>query len=186
MRKIINSSYVTLDGVVENPHMWPPLPLGDAAEHDEVQYALLEHCEVLLMGRRTYDAFAPVWPTRSGDPVSDRINAMRKVVASTTLTQPAWKNTEVVSAGLADRLRELKREDGGDIVQYGVGPVTNLMLREGLLDRLYLWMHPLFVRATTQDLLFDPEVEATFELRDSQTLSNGIVILRYDVHSPGA
>lgn len=186
MRKIINSTYVTLDGVVENPHLWPSLPLGGAAEHDEVQLGLIERCDILLMGRRTYDVFAPVWPTRSGDAFSDRINSMRKVVASTTLTDPTWTNTEVVAGGLAGRLKEMKSERGGDIVQYGVGPVTRLMLDEGLLDELHLWVYPQFVRASTEDLLFDPEVAATFDLNASRVLTNGIVVLQYSVRADGA
>jgi dihydrofolate reductase len=186
MRKIINSTYVTLDGVVENPHLWPSLPLGGAAEHDEVQLELIERCDILLMGRRTYDVFAPVWPTRSGDAFSDRFNSMRKVVASTTLTDPTWTNTEVVAGGLAGRLKELKSERDGDIVQYGVGPVTRLMLDEGLLDELHLWVYPQFVRASTKDLLFDPEVAATFDLNASRVLSNGIVVLQYSVRADGA
>lgn len=186
MRKIINSTYVTLDGVVENPHLWPRLPLGGAEEHDEVQQELLERCDILLMGRRTYDVFAPVWPTRSGDAFSDRINSMRKVVASTTLTNPTWTNTEVVAGGLAERLKELKSERGGDIVQYGVGPVTRLMLDERLLDELHLWVYPQFIRASTEDLLFDPEVAATFDLNASRVLSNGIVVLQYLVRAESA
>jgi dihydrofolate reductase len=186
MRKIINSTYITLDGVVENPHLWPGLPLGGAAEHEEVQLALLERCDILLLGRRTYDVFAPAWTARGGDAFADRVNAMRKVVASTTLTDPTWTNTEVVSSGLAGRVRELKSERGGDIVQYGVGPVTRLLLDEGLLDELHLWVYPQFVRASTADLLFDPEVEATFDLDGSRVLSNGIVVLRYSVHADGA
>jgi dihydrofolate reductase len=183
MRKIINSTYVTLDGVVENPHLWPKLPLGDAAEHEEVQFELLEQCDILLLGRRTYDVFAPAWTSRSGDAFADRINSMRKVVASTTLTDPTWTNTEVVASGLAGRVRDLKSEPGGDIIQYGVGPVTHVLLDEGLLDELRLWVYPQFVRGSTADLLFDPEVEATFDLTASRVLSNGIVVLQYSVHA---
>ena len=183
MRKIINSTYVTLDGVVENPHLWPKLPLGDAAEHEEVQFELLEQCDILLLGRRTYDVFAPAWTSRSGDPFADRINSMRKVVASGTLTGADWANTEVVARGLAGRVRDLKSEPGGDIIQYGVGPVTKLLLHEGLLDELRLWVYPQFVRGSTADLLFDPDLEATFELRASRALSNGIIVLQYSVHA---
>lgn len=181
MRKIINSTYITLDGVVENPHFWPKLPLGGAAEHEEVQWELIERCEILLMGRRTYDVFAESWPTRAGDPFADRINSMRKLVASTTLADPTWTNTELVAGDLAGRLKELKSEPGGDIVQYGVGAVTRLLFDEGLLDELHLWVYPQFVRASTNDLLFDPELAATFDLQTSRALSNGIVVLRYSV-----
>jgi dihydrofolate reductase len=89
MRRIINSTYISLDGVVEAPHLWPSLGHGSDERGDEIQTELLLSCDALLMGRHTYDGFAPVWPTRSGDPASDHINAMSKYVASTTLKDPA-------------------------------------------------------------------------------------------------
>ena len=66
MRKIINSTYISLDGVIENPHLWPPAGTDDGAG-ERIQTELLLACDAVLMGRRTYDAFAPVWPTRSGN-----------------------------------------------------------------------------------------------------------------------
>src|SRR5919109_4170493 len=96
MRKIVNSTYITLDGVVENPHLWPSLGGGDASEGDQIQTELLLACDAVLMGRRTYEGFAPVWPTRSGDPVSDRMNSMPKYVVSSTLSNPEWTNTTVI------------------------------------------------------------------------------------------
>lgn len=77
MRKIINSTYITLDGVIANPHEWPPSDIKDESG-EAIQTELLSACDAVLMGRHTYDAFAEVWPTRSGDPFSDRINSMSK------------------------------------------------------------------------------------------------------------
>jgi dihydrofolate reductase len=96
MRKIINSTYVSLDGVIERPHEWPSVG-GRGSKGDEIQTELLLSCDALLMGRRTYEGFAPIWPTRSGDPGSDHINAMAKYVVSSTLTAPKWNNTSVIS-----------------------------------------------------------------------------------------
>lgn len=77
-----------LDGVVEGPHLWPSI--GDAGSQVsfEIQNDLLQSCDGVLMGRRTYESFAAAWPTRSGDSLSDRMNAMRKHVASSTLRAP--------------------------------------------------------------------------------------------------
>jgi dihydrofolate reductase len=94
------------------------------------------------MGRCTYDVFAPAWTSRSGDPYSDRINTMRKVVVSTTLTDPECRNTEVIADGVVDRVRDLTAQDGGHIVQYGFGGVSRLLLDHGLFDQLQLWIHP--------------------------------------------
>ncbi len=82
MRKIVNSTYVTLDGVITDPQDWPALGTFSEAGY-QVQYELLERCDAVLMGRHTYDGFAPVWSGRSGDPYSDRINAVTKYVVST-------------------------------------------------------------------------------------------------------
>ena len=180
MRQLINSTFITLDGVIENPHLWPPLKAGTSGEGDRIQTDLLEACDIVLMGRRTYDSFAPAWSARSGDPYSDRINTMRKVVASTTLTDPEWANTEVISGDVAARVRDLKGEGGGHIVQYGIGDVSRLLLDAGLFDQVQLWIHPQLVGPSdAADLLYRPGTAATFELVDSRVLSNGIILATY-------
>jgi dihydrofolate reductase len=185
MRNLINSTFVTLDGVVENPHLWPPLKQGSSGEGDSIEADLLESCDIVLMGRRTYDVFAPAWSSRSGDPYSDRINAMRKVVASTTLTDPTWANTEVVSDDVVGRVRDLKGEDGGHIVQYGFGDVSRLLLDEGLFDRFHMWIHPQLVGPKdATDVLSRPGAAAVFDLVDTQVMGNGIIRATYEPVAP--
>ena len=180
MRQLINSTYLSLDGVVENPHLWPPLKRGTSNEGDTIQTELLETCDIVLMGRRTYDSFAPTWSSRDGDPFSDRINTMRKVVVSTTLTDPQWKNTEVIAGDVVGRIRELKEEGGGHIVQYGFGDVSRLLLEHGLFDQFQLWIHPQLVGPDdVSDLLSRPGTTATFDLTESRALSNGIILAIY-------
>jgi dihydrofolate reductase len=134
------------------------------------------------MGRRTYEGFAPVWPTRSGDPVSDRINSMAKFVVSTTLKEPEWANSSVISTDVVDEIRTLKEQPGKDIVQYGFGDVSRLLMEHGLLDELRLWIHPLFVgTGATSDLLFPKGPPTQFELVDSTILNSGMAILSYRV-----
>jgi dihydrofolate reductase len=132
------------------------------------------------MGRRTYESFAPAWTSRSGDPFSDRINTIRKVVVSTTLTDPRWANTEVVAGDVVARVRDLKGETGGHIVQYGFGDVTRLLLDHGLVDELQLWIHPQLVGPSDAgDLLYRPGAAAVFELVDTKALGNGTILARY-------
>jgi dihydrofolate reductase len=176
---LINSTYVTLDGVVENPHLWPSLGRGPSDEGDTIQTDLLQTCDVVLMGRRTYDAFAPAWTSRSGDPYSDRINTMRKVVVSTTLAEPEWANTEVIDGDVVARVSALK-EQGGHIVQYGFGDVSRLLLTAGLFDELQLWIHPQLVGPSdVSALLYRPGTAALFDLVSSRALSNGIILATY-------
>jgi dihydrofolate reductase len=180
MRKIINSTYITLDGVVEGPHLWPSFDRPRDERFDAIQTHLALSCSILLMGRRTYDVFAPVWPTRSGDPLSDHINSMPKHVVSTTLKDPEWKNTHVISGDVVDEITKLKQAPGKNIVQYGFGSVSRLLLEHDLLDELRLWFHPLILgTGKPDDLLFGEAPAVGFELIDSTTLSDGIVILSY-------
>jgi dihydrofolate reductase len=180
MPKIINSTYISLDGVVEGPHLWPSLGRPGDERAERIQTDLLLACDVVLMGRRTYEGFAPVWQQRSGDAASDRINAMRKVVVSTTLRDPEWNNTVVIDGDVPAEIARLRDAPGKDIVQYGFGPVTRLMLEHDLLDELRLWIHPLLVgRGTPGDLLFGETPAVGFELADTTVLSNGIAILSY-------
>jgi dihydrofolate reductase len=180
MRLLINSTFITLDGVIEGPHLWPPLKAGTSGEGDRIQTDLLEACDIVLMGRRTYDVFAPAWSARGGDPYSDRINAMRKVVVSRSLTDPEWTNTEVIAGDVVARVRDLKGEGGGHIVQYGFGDVSRLLLDHGLVDELQWWIHPQLVGpADAADLASRPGTAAAFELVDSRVLSNGIILATY-------
>jgi dihydrofolate reductase len=179
MRKIVNSTYISLDGVIEDPHLWPPTGPEDPAA-TTIQTDLLLSCDAVLMGRRTYEAFAPVWPTRSGDPYSDRINSMRKYVVSSTLRDPEWDNTEVISGDPVDEIGRLKAQPGKDMVQYGFGRLSHALMQHGLLDELRLWVHPLFVGAGgAEALIYRDGPAVTFELRDVTTLKSGIVILSY-------
>ncbi len=179
VRRIINSTYVTLDGVIQNPQDWPSVG-GWTDQGTQVQTDLMERCDAVLMGRRTYDLFAPVWSARSGDPLSEGMNALPKYVVSTTLTDPQWHNTTVIDHDPIETVRDLKQQPGADIVQYGFGPLSHALMAAGMLDELRLWVHPFFVgTGTAGDLLYRAGSSGTFELADSTSLDSGIVILTY-------
>ena len=181
MRRIINSTYISLDGIIQDPQDWP----GNGIEPDgtglKVQTDLLFACDAVLMGGRTYPGFAAAWMARFGDPYSDRINSMTKYVVSSTLRDPEWNNTTVISSGdPVAEIRRLKEQPGQDIVQYGFGQLSYALLEHGLLDELRLWVHPLFVgQATPADLLFRPSAATQLELTGALPLNTGIVILTY-------
>jgi dihydrofolate reductase len=186
MRHIINSTYISLDGVIQDPQDWPDNGIESDGTGMKVQTDLLFGCDALLMGGRTYPGFAPAWMARSGDPFSDRMNSMAKYVVSTTLTDPEWNNTTVISGDPIAAIRRLKEEPGQDIVQYGFGQLSYALLEHGLLDELRLWIHPLFVgRATSDDLMFRPTATAQMELASTLALNTGIVILTYRVPAGG-
>ena len=185
MRKIINSTYITLDGVIEGPQLWPSLGRPGDERFGQIQTELALTCDALLMGRRTYDGFAPVWPTHSGDPLSDHINAMRKYVVSTTLKDPEWANTQVIDGDVVAAITRLKQAPGQDIIQYGFGPLSRLLLEHELLDELRLWVHPLILGSgSPSDLLFGATRGFAFTLADVTALSDGTVMLSYQTDKP--
>jgi dihydrofolate reductase len=180
VRKIINSTYVTLDGVIQNPQDWPSTG-GFGEKGNDIQLKLLENSDAVLMGRHTYDSFAAVWPGLAGIPIGDRMNALPKYVVSTTLTDPAWNNTTVIDRDPIDTIAELKQKPGAHIVQYGFGRLAHELMANGLLDELHLWVHP-FILGTgtgTSDLLFRSGATATFDLVDTVRVDSGIVLLTY-------
>ena len=180
MRRIVNSTYVTLDGVIENPQDWPSGRHQDDGRGGEIQTELLLSCDVLLLGRRTYEGFVPVWTAMSGDPYSDHINAMEKWVVSDTLKEPEWNNSEVLSGDVAAEIARRKGKEGRNIVQYGFGSVTDLLLTHGLLDELRLWVHPFMLGSgSPNDLLFRAKRTAHFELAEVIPLTSGNVVLTY-------
>ena len=179
MRELVNSTYLTLDGVVDRPETWPATG-GFGPEGNAIQGDLLLACSAVLMGRHTYDSFADVWPNMPGDALVDKMNAMPKYVASSTLTDPAWNNTHVLKGDLVAEVEQLKEESGGDIVQYGFGQVSHALMAAGLLDRLRLWVHPFVIgRGGPQGLLYRDAPVTEFELVDVSRLESGIVILDY-------
>ena len=179
MRKLTNSTYITLDGVIQDPQDWPSLGSGDDRGLT-IQSELLLSCELQIMGRRTYEGFAAVWPGRSGDPYSDHINAMRKLVFSSQVADPDWENTIVTAEDPVETVRKIKAEDGGDIVQYGFGHLAHQLMAAGLIDELRLWVHPFFVGHGGPDaLLYRDTATTSLTLGDTTALDNGIVILTY-------
>ena len=178
MRKIINSTYVTLDGVIDNP-MWT-MPYFDA-EAAAFAGSQTDAADALLMGRATYEGFAASWPTRDeSDPTTGAayFNNVKKYVASTTLKHPEWNNSEVLQGDTVEAVRALKEQDGGDILQYGYGSLTTTLIKAGLLDEVRFWIHPVLVGGPS---LTAPlaDVQATFELVDTRVHKNGVIIASY-------
>jgi dihydrofolate reductase len=180
MRRVINSTYMTLDGVVEEPQNWT----FDHRSEDASQHAhdVLFGADAIVMGRRTYEIFAGSWPEmKDATGMADRMNTLPKYVASDTLADPSWNNTTVTKVGdFPGLVRDLKDRSGKDIVQYGFGPLTATLIREGLLDEMQLWLHPLFCGAPAPgDLISHHSPEAKFRLADVRRFDSGVVILHY-------
>jgi dihydrofolate reductase len=178
MRKLINSTYLTLDGVIDNP-MWT-MPYFDA-EAAAFAGSQTEAADAMLMGRVTYDGMSASWSVRDeSDPSTGAayFNNVKKYVASTTLTDPTWKNTEVLQGDLVTAVTALKAQEGKDIIQYGYGSVTAQLVAAGLVDEVRFWIHPVLQggASLTGPL---PDVRTTFELAGTTVLKSGVIIASY-------
>jgi dihydrofolate reductase len=173
MRKVVESTFVTVDGVISSPHEWGP-PYWDD-EHAGYARDLLFEADALLLGRETYEGLAQAWPLRAGTgDYADRINAMPKHVATTTLTDFTWNATRIdgdVATGIAD----LKQQPGGNLLKFGTGPLDRTLLEHQLLDELHLWMFPV-VAGRGQRLLEDMDI-THFTLERETRFGSGIVVL---------
>jgi dihydrofolate reductase len=174
MRKLIESTLVSLDGVIESPNRWS---LFDD-EASQLSLEELDNCDAFVMGRLTYEFFRANWAAVTGNPYLDRINAMPKYVASKTLSEVTW-NATLLGPDLVGAIEQLKAQPGKDLIKYGTSRVDDTLLRAGLIDELRLWVMPAVV-GTGQRLFEDVDTSSLeLTLTDARKLTNGSVILTY-------
>jgi dihydrofolate reductase len=175
MRKVIEATLISLDGVVDDPSVWGQKYFDPAWWKSYTQ--ALEACDALLLGRNTYEMLGE--ESRSRDNAYTRqMNGMRKYVFSSTLKNADWKNSVLVRGDVAAEVARLKREEGKDIMSYGHGPLGQTLLEHNLLDEIQFWIHPMLVgrgKAALRDNL-----RAELKLIESKTLANGVVVVSYE------
>jgi dihydrofolate reductase len=174
MRKIIESTLVSLDGVIENPHLWATEYFDSEAE--EYALELLSTSDAMLMGRRTYEFFAAAFPHRTGE-YGDRVNRISKYVFSSTLKKADWSNSSLVEGDVVPEAAKLKAQAGKDLVIYGHGLLGETLLKNQLLDEFKLWIHPCF--AGRGKLLFREGEKKNFKLIAQKTLATGVIVASY-------
>jgi len=177
MRRLISGLFITLDGVVEDPHRWNP-PYDNREMTEAVQSAL-SASDTHLYGRRSYDMFRSVFT----GPGSERIvhapimNDTPKVLASTNVANAGWGQTTVITDDVAARIRELKHHPGGTINVQASPTLVRFLLGEGLLDELHLLIHPLTV-GTGQRLFDGADIPASFDVIEATPFTTGVISLR--------
>ncbi len=174
MRTMIESTLVTLDGVIADPHIWASEYFDEVATELSLQRLLVS--DAMLMGRRTYEIFSTTWPFID-TAYASRVNEIQKYVFSSTLEKAGWNNSTIVRGKPADEVRRLKEQGDGDLVMYGHGRLGQELLEQNLLDELHFWVHPLFAGSNT--LLFRAGEKSRLTLTGTKTLASGVVILSY-------
>jgi dihydrofolate reductase len=181
MRKLIESTFVTLGGDIGSPQDWG-MPYLSCEEGGRLNRELLFGADALLLGRKTYEglsaAYIAMAAGEAGSP-SDfvaRMNAIPKYVASTTLTEVGW-NASLLDGDVTARIAELKNQPGDYLLKYGTGPLDRVLLEHGLLDEIHLWMVP--VTTGPGQRLFEDVGATGLKLTGTRTLSTGVVVLTY-------
>jgi dihydrofolate reductase len=185
VRKLVVTEFITVDGVVEDPGGSEGFERGGWAfdfdrgdEGDKFKLDELVEAEAQLFGRRTYDGFAAAWPSRTGE-FADRINKGPKYVVSSTLEEPPWENSTVISADVVGEVSKLKAEPGGNILVAGSVQLVRTLLDNDLVDELRLMLFPV-VLGKGKRLFDDGLGKSALELVESRPVGpDGIVVLVY-------
>jgi dihydrofolate reductase len=174
MRKLIESTLVSLDGVIESPEQWAIF--DEEATQRSMQE--LDNYDAFVMGRVTYERFRENWSSSSGNPYFDRIAAMPKYVASRSLTEVTW-NATLLGSDVVAAIERLKAQPGEDLIKYGNSRLDATLLRAGLVDELQVWIMPVVV-GSGQRIFEDVETSSLkLTLGDVNKLRNGSVVLSY-------
>lgn len=181
MRRLIESTLVTLGGEIGTPHVWGPQYLD--AEHGAYATKLLFAADALLLGRVTYEGFSSSYPDmdRHSDNAPaefiDRMNSIPKFVASRTLKTTSW-NATLLEGDVATAVAELKQQPGKNILKFGTGPLDVTLMEHGLIDEFHFLIFPVAL-GTGQRLFEDSPVTTHLKLVESTTFNSGVVVLTY-------
>jgi dihydrofolate reductase len=139
-----------------------------------------QRADAFLFGRRTYELFAPYWGTKEpgSHPISDALNTKPKYLASTTITDPQWADTTVLSGDVAAAIGELKAQPGGELQVHGSGALIRSLLAHDLVDEIQLIIVPVVLGQGAR-LFPDAGPDIALDLVDSRTDSKGVTIQVY-------
>ena len=185
MRKIITTTWVTLDGFIAGPNEemdWVIVDEEMGTYEDEVVSA----ADTLLLGRVTYQSFAGSWPYVPDNPAAHpgekeyarKLNAMRKIVFSKTLPTVEWNNSSLVKEVLPEDITKLKQEPGRDMLIYGSASLVRTLTNHGLIDEYQLLVHPV-VLGGGKPLFQDIKERKKLKLVKTKTFPSGVIGLYY-------
>ena len=180
MRRLIESTLVSLDGVIEAPERWANFDAESTAYSTEQ----LGNYYVFVMGRVTDEKFFANWGHIAGNPYIDLINAMPKYVASRPLTETAW-NATLLGPDPSSAIARRKDQPGKDLIKYGTSRFDDTLVRDHLIHEFHFWIMP--VVGPGQRLFEDVDTSGLdLRLTDERRLENGSVILTYVPADPAA
>jgi dihydrofolate reductase len=184
MGRIVVTEFISVDGVIEAPGGGEDYKYGgwtfEIDRGDEGNQFKLDETmssTALLLGRRTYEGFAAAWPERDGE-FADKFNTMPKYVVSSTLRDPEWTNSTVLSGDVVDEITKLKKDQDGDIVVHGSAQLVQSLIENDLVDQLRLMVFPV-VLGTGKRLFGETTDKKRLQLSSSTVVGDGVAIQVY-------
>jgi dihydrofolate reductase len=186
MGRIVVTEFVSLDGVMEAPgggegfrHDGWTFEIERGEEGGRFKLEELVEAEAQLLGRRTYEGFAAAWPGREDEAgFATKMNSMPKYVVSSTLTDPSWENTTVLSGDFVAEITALKEEVDGVILVAGSATLVQGLIEHDLVDELRLMVFPV-VLGTGKRVFGETSDKKPLQLADSKVVGDGVAILTY-------
>jgi dihydrofolate reductase len=182
MGRIVVTEFISLDGVVEDPggsedfkHGGWSFAFERGDEGDKFKLDETMGSDAMLLGRKTYEGFAEAWPSREGE-FADTFNNMAKYVVSSTLTDPSWTNSTVVSL---DDVAALRDKHERDIVVHGSIQLAQWLIDNDLVDELRLMVFPV-VLGSGRTLWGETSDKKTMRTTDARIVGDGVSILVYE------
>ncbi|MEU6278610.1 dihydrofolate reductase family protein [Streptomyces populi] len=192
MGKLTLTAFVSIDGVHQAPGGPEEDPSGGFAQggwsvpfgDDDFGRFVVDnfaHVDAFLLGRRTYEIFAGYWPkmTDPADPIASKLNSLPKYVASSTLTDPAWEGTTVITGDLGKEVTALKERTEGELQIHGSAVLAQSLFALGLIDTLHLMTFPV-VLGEGRRLFADGAAPTAFRRTGGTVTGSGVAINTYE------
>jgi dihydrofolate reductase len=197
VRKIITTTFVTLDGVMQAPGGPEEDTSGgfkfggwqvDWNEKDEVADSIINKFLTIpfemLLGRRTYDIFASYWPNHPEiELVAKPFNSTKKYIVSNKPFEPSWNNSELITGDVVKKLKKLKDLDGPDLWVWGSGNLIQTLLKHNLIDRMHIWTYPVTI-GNGKKLFAEGTLPQRFKVVDTKITTTGVIIATYEPSTP--
>ncbi len=188
MRKLRIFEHISLDGVIQSsgendfPYGDWTAPYRTPAGRDLLLARQGERFD-LLLGRRTYDLWSGFWPKAPGSPMSDRLNAATKYVATHRPESLEWGPFEGLGPDIVEGIRRIKSQDGPDLILWGSSTLTSTLLEHGLADEVLLLVYPVLL-GTGKRFFAEGTPPRSFELVSTKATPSGILVTVYNVAGP--
>lgn len=187
MRKLVVTENITLDGVIDASEGWFAPAGNEEVDQSDVNDVLREQAgaaDALLLGRVTFEEMRGYWPLQTDDKtgVTEYLNNVSKYVVSSTMKDPEWERSTVLSGDLEDNVRELKGKSGKDIVVTGSITLVHELIPMGVVDEYRLFVYPV-VLARGARLFEDATSVQKLKLVDSRAFRSGVVLTSYSTRA---